>query len=333
MSEAATLMPTRAKKGKSADLETAPPPPPPKPAGQVAELKASAHLMTLDDGVFCIVRQGPPANGHDDHGLPAVRVSLPPSLVGAPTNVSISTFRSDGWLGAGSEAAMVRVTGGPAQLLVTVYQLPQHGPESAPRIQVLRVAGEVAPPAAPVPGAKTDTAAAPAAEDSFEMVAHIQRTGDVKALLGEWMGSKGSKLWIEGFGLVAPSGIAPEELEYQAVLGRGWLSPWVTAGKFCGSRGMALPLLGLRIRLTGEAAKTHSVTYSASFTDGSLSGPASSGEPCEAESLAPLEAFQILIAPLGAETARPEAKPAKAPARTQSPPPAAKGGSAAKRGR
>ena len=53
----------------------------------------------------------------------------------------------------------------------------------------------------------------------------------------------------------AAKGIAPEDIEYQAVLGRNWLSPWVEGGKFCGSRGMALPLLGLKVRLKGAAAK------------------------------------------------------------------------------
>ena len=77
------------------------------------------------------------------------------------------------------------------------------------------------------------------------------------------------------------------------MLGRNWLSPWVEAGKFCGSRGMALPLLGLKVRLKGAAAKTFECSYSATFVDGSAVGPVSGGEACEAESLAALEAFQI----------------------------------------
>ena len=58
---------------------------------------------------------------------------------------------------------------------------------------------------------------------------------------------------------------------------------------------MALPLLGLKIRLKGAAAKTHECSYSASFVDGTSVGPVSSGETCEAESLAALEAFQVVI--------------------------------------
>ena len=128
-------------------------------------------------------------------------------------------------------------------------------------------------------------------------MAHIQRSGDVGCARGEWLGIKGSGQWVEGFGLAPLENIAPEDFEYQAVLGRNWLSPWVESGKFCGSRGMALPLLGLKIRLKGAAAKAFECSYSATFVDGSEIGPVSGGETCEAESLAALEAFQIVIHP------------------------------------
>jgi len=105
--------------------------------------------------------------------------------------------------------------------------------------------------------------------------------------------SRGSKNWIEGFGIMPPAGMAPRDIEYQAVLGRGWLSPWVEGGKFCGSRGMALPILGIRVRLLGSAAETHDCVYSATFVDGTAIGPVRNGEACEAESLAPIEAFQV----------------------------------------
>ena len=62
-------------------------------------------------------------------------------------------------------------------------------------------------------------------------------------------GSRGSRLRPVG-------GIPADDIEYQAVLGRGWMSPWVEGGQFCGSRGMALPILGLRVRLRGASAAT-----------------------------------------------------------------------------
>ena len=97
----------------------------------------------------------------------------------------------------------------------------------------------------------------------MNIMAHIQSRGDVGALFGDWLGEPGSNNWIEGFAITAPDGVAVANFTYQAVLGRGWLSPWVEAGQYCGSRGMALPLLGLRIRLGGEAAEQYEISYSA----------------------------------------------------------------------
>lgn len=285
----------------------------PRPAdtnqGRVSELRVSGHLMTLDTGVFCVFQApGSPA-ADPSSGLPGVRISLPPGPAGRPEAVSISTFRPDGWLDG---AALVRVTQGPAQVLVTIYQSPRQGPEGAPRLQVTKLSGEVAPSAAAAPAPQL--AAAPAAES--EIIAHVQRTGDVTGRIGDWIGTRGSRLWVEGFGIAPQDGITADEIEYQAVLGRGWLSPWVEGGKYCGSRGMALPLLGMTMRLKGAAARTWDLSYSATFTDGSAVGPVPGGETCEAESLAALEGFQVVLRrkPVRPAPERPAEKPA-APAR------------------
>ena len=97
--------------------------------------------------------------------------------------------------------------------------------------------------------------------------------------------------------------IAAGDVEYQGVLGRGWLSPWVDNGKFCGSRGMALPLLGLNLRLKGAAAKEYTARYSATFVDGSAVGPVDEGTACEAPGLAALESFLIELVPKADVTA------------------------------
>jgi hypothetical protein len=150
------------------------------------------------------------------------------------------------------------------------------------------------------------------------VVAHVQRTGDIGGKFGEWIGVRGSGLWMEGFGIAAHHDFEPEDIEYQGVLGRGWLSPWVTGGKFCGSRGMALPLLGLTVRLKGQAATAFDCTYSATFVDGSAVGPVPVGESCEAESLAALEALHVELKPREAKPSAPRttkprvaAKPAR----------------------
>lgn len=275
--------------------------------GRVAELRVSGHLMTLDAGLFCVFQAAGSPPPDATTGLPGVRISQAPGVAGRPDAVSISTFRQDGWLNG--TAALVRVAQGPAQVLVTVYQSPRQGPEAAPRLQVLRLSGDAAAPG-------VAAVAAPKADP--EIIAHVQRTGDVGGMLGDWIGNRGSKAWVEGFAVKPREGVAAEDIEYQAVLGRGWLSPWVEGGKFCGSRGMALPLLGLKVRLKGAAAKQWTCSYEATFTDGSAAGPVGAEEPCEAESLASLEAFRIELHRRDAEPAAEQthAAPPPKPARS-----------------
>ena len=292
---------------------------------RITELRVSGHLMTLDTGTFCVFHaSGSPSSGDHALGLPGVRISLPPGPLHNPDAVTISTFRSDGWLGGSDSAALIRVASGQAQVLVTIYQAPGQGAEHAPRLQVLRLSPEARPaqaqpaqaqpaPAMPArPGAIANGAAnavdgkRPAAtpagrradpQGPYDIVLHVQVAGDVTGQIGEWAGERGSNNWIEGFSIVPPAPLKPEDIEYQAVLGRGWLSPWVNGGQFCGSRGMALPLLGLRLRLKGDAAAKYSCICNASFIDGTQVGPLAAGAACEAESMAPLEAFQIVIEP------------------------------------
>ncbi len=321
-----------------------------KPQAQkiVTELKVSANVMTLEAGLFCIFNAPGSALPDAGTGLPGVRVSVPPGPVFHPEAVTISSFREDGWLGGWNGAALVRVTRGPAQIMVTIYQAPNTTSE-APKLQILRLAdaaslpplgvvqgapqarpapaaanaapAAAAQPARPAPGAAPQNtpaaAAAPANTDAAkaaEVVAHVQGRGDVLTQLGEWMGKPDSKAWIEGFAVSPKGAVGPGDVEYQAVLGRGWLSPWAEGGQYCGSRGMSLPILGLRMRLRGEAAERFDCVLEASFVDGTKVGPLDNGEPCQAESMSPLEAFRIKLIERGkpATATTAAAKPAKA---------------------
>ncbi len=320
----------------------------------VTELKVSGHLMTLDTGLFCVFHTPGSLAAEDPTGLPGVRLSPHPS--GPSDALRIATFREDGWLGGRDTAALIRVTNGPAQVLVTVYQMPD-GRHEAPRLQVLRLsegdavpaipgapqpvpaqaqpsqaqppqvqpspppmarpepvrAAAPPPPPAPPPqpgqgtGQATGTGGAQGVSPEVaEIAAHVQGRGDVLCRIGDWMGDRGSGRWVEGFA-VAPRGpVLREDIEYQAVLGRGWLSPWAEGGQYCGSRGMALPILGLRVRLRGEKAQHYAVRVAATFVDGSVAGPVEDGGTCESESLAPLEAFVIEVVAQGQQARRPQ---------------------------
>lgn len=289
----------------------------PAPNERVAELRVTAHLMTLETGLYCMFPTPGSPEPDARSGLPGVRVTPAPGLAGRPEAVSVSTFREDGWLNG--TAALVRVTDGTAQVLVSIYQNPRQGPDAAPRLQVLRLSKEPNGAAAEqdvVAAQQPAPAVTVAPGTEPEVMAHIQRMGDVSGMVGDWIGVKGSKNWIEGFGMAPKGDVKSEDIEYQGVLGRNWLSPWVEGGKYCGSRGMALPLLGIKVRLKEEAAERFDVSYSATFIDGTEIGPVHGGETCEAESLAPLESFQIEIRPRGGVAA---ASPAASPGESKKP--------------
>jgi hypothetical protein len=280
-----------------------------KPAeNRVQELRASAHLMTLDTGTFCLVNG---SNKLADDAISGVRVS-----VTDPTdpNVTVVSFRPDGWLAGGGDSALIRVLAGPAQILVTIYQPTGTTAENGPKLRVIRLSEQ--PPAegtAPAPASTGVRRPVMVLTEPHDIIAHIQRAGDTGRSFGEWVGTPGSQMAIEGFSLTAPKELEPGDLTYQAVLGRGWMSPWSESGQFCGSRGMALPILGLRVKLSGAAAKQYVLRYDATFVDGTKLEGLGSEDTCETATLAALEAMRIELAP----------KTVGAPAKGKAAPPAA----------
>jgi hypothetical protein len=268
-------------------------------AGPLAALVVSGHLLTLEAGLYGVFLTEVAPMEAGDRVPPSVYLSLPPTV---SDDIHIVTLPAGGWLKQPGDGALVRVAAGRADLIVTIYR-PDRPGSQPPKLQVQRLDGATdATVSRPRPRLVEPPPAAQGATP--EIVAHIQRRGDVPAQLGEWLGAAGSRLTIEGFA-IKPADLRAEDIEYQGVLGRGWLSPWVEGGEFCGSRGLGLPLLGLRVRLKGAAAERCVCEYSASFVDGSRSGPHADGAPCETEDLAALEAFQFSIRPrqLGAPTA------------------------------
>ncbi len=212
-------------------------------------------------------------------GLPAARLSTVPG--GQATGIRLVGLEADGWVGPPGSAMLVRIFEPSARLLLTLYH---RGEADGPRLKITKLEGE--------PRHTADTGTQP------EVTAYSREHGDMTARLGGWVGHRGSRVALQGF-RIAPArpGLTPEAFEYQAVLGVSWLTPWTLGGQFCGGRDLGLPIHGLRVRLRGERADTHTVSVSATFIDGSEVGHTGPDAPCQAESLAPLEAFCITVLP------------------------------------
>ena len=68
--------------------------------------------------------------------------------------------------------------------------------------------------------------------ETAELLVHVQNVGDVRGGFDAWVGTPGSRRWIEGFCITLPEGVAPEEIECMAVFDRTWSSPWMPSGSF-----------------------------------------------------------------------------------------------------
>ncbi len=88
----------------------------------------------------------------------------------------------------------------------------------------------------------------------FLLRAHVSLRGDIAAPRGHWICGPETPGRIEGLEM---RGVAAElPVEYQVASGgrgAGWL-PWTPAGTYAGTRGRALPLIGLRVRLLPDTA-------------------------------------------------------------------------------
>lgn len=249
----------------------------------VAEVPMSAHSIVLGHGTYCVFVIGV-TQGLAQRDLPALRISSSPGS----SSVAVAALPGDGWLRHMGDAVLLRVIGERSRVLFTSYDEARIPGAKPPQIQIQRLDdGRI--PEAPRP---------PAPMLNADYKVHFSQKGDMPAAFGNWVAMPGEDTWIEGIELTAPPSMEATELEYQVVLGRGWLSPWVHAGEFCGSRGMGLPILGFRARLTGAAASQWRLRYAGRCVDGSELAPVENGMPCESAELTPLAGLNIMLEPL-----------------------------------
>jgi hypothetical protein len=135
--------------------------------------------------------------------------------------------------------------------------------------------------------------------EGFDLLAHVRNRGDMRFGPNDWAGERGSENWIEGFCLDPLPGFPAGNVSYRVVQHDGFLSDWMTAGEFCGTRGQTQPLQGFAISLSGEAARRLHCLYIAQFMDGTEVGPVVADEICRAPSRAVLVAMRVLLFPRG----------------------------------
>ncbi|MGA2189915.1 MAG: glycosyltransferase [Steroidobacteraceae bacterium] len=151
----------------------------------------------------------------------------------------------------------------------------------------------------------------------LKIAAHIRARGDMSFADAPWAGRVAAGLWIEAFSIKPLAQLEPGDLEYKALTGAGFETPWVSDGRMCGTKGMAVPLLGYAVRLKpGPHSAGYDCEYTGYFKSGVTVGPLRNGAPCQSTATSdPLEGIQVRIfkkpSPMGAR------KPVKAKPQSQ----------------
>jgi hypothetical protein len=268
-------------------------------------LEITAQVLNLNPGLYAIEVAPAPLDQlvRLDTGLalPCARLDpLPPS---GPGRAFVSVLSESSLLLPGSAPGFIRVAGGVAAALLTVYKMV--GPMLPPEVRVRLIS------APDLDQAVRDEIEPAANSLPLTLLVHIEEHGDLTAQGGQWAVAPGrAGRSVEGFAIMPGGDVPADQLEYQALLGQDWTSPWTSGGDFCGSRQMALPLLGVRVRLRGAAEKTYRCEVWGRYAGGEVVH-VENGELCRNAAGTPLEGLRIALLPktdTGAEP--PPASPA-----------------------
>jgi hypothetical protein len=223
-----------------------------------AIVPAKRKTVDIDRGLF-LVRY---SSADDPRRPPSVRIALDPDS--APENALIThpDAHEAVLLEPGTALAVraVRAT----RLLVEVTPAGEDGSTAATvKVEALN------PGAQTDPAAATDVRAGEAGEsfldNSIRLRAHVAGIGDVEAAGQEWVAGPAAPSRIEGIAVEWPDRPAGLALRY-AVRGQGSdIGRLAETGAFAGTRGRALPVTGLVLELSGEAAGDHEIVVDALF--------------------------------------------------------------------
>lgn len=237
------------------------------------------EMLTLARGVYRFSVEGGEAGSSPEGLLPALQVMAAPGQPDGAVECIAPPARDSRWLHGGVDSIVLQVRQDRTQLLVLLLTQPGLAPL---RIDVRRLDETMpaAPPQLSLPGGKPPALPADAALVRAQIVVHAEYVGDVIGMDGGWAGAIEDNRAIECLTITPVADIAPAMLEYRALNAAGLETGWIEQGQPCGTRGMALPLLGFAIRQRPHRAARIRCEYSGRFASGRVVGPLRDGEMC-----------------------------------------------------
>jgi hypothetical protein len=265
-------------------------------------LAGAASVVALEQGLYAIGVEPSAGQKADDPTTPSLLVTKYPASGGEPVSLMAASGEQDIWFDKRGGIVVVRSPRGGGSILVTVLGRAV-SPPSHPKLTVHRLDGE--PAAGNVPFANLAVAAPRRAtepnleqgrEIPIEIVLHIERLGDRLLRADGWVGNRGSKMRIEGFGIRPLEGLSPRDIHYKVFHLGGIETPWIGGPQLCGSRGQQMPIIGFAIRVAPHLRDRFDVEYQGAFFHSGLANQNRNSEPCRPRLAGdPLEAMFIKI--------------------------------------
>ena len=275
-----------------------------KPAAPAAAAKksisASVKVLPLSAGLYMAsVSSGAPRAAAPGLRLPALHVGTVPGTPADRVDLVPSAPANGPWVSVPGDLLVIRVQAPGAALVLTSMRV-EGGSELAVKFEKLDGSSR---PVAPASAPRNPTAPAPAVERRgpadglrLQVGAHIRGRGDMAFVDALWAGKLGKGYWLESFSVKPLEALTAKDVEYKGLTASGFESPWMSDGAFCGTRGMAIPLIGFAIRPKGSAAQGYDMEYSGQFQSGVVVGPLRNGTPCRSTvPNDPLEAIQVKL--------------------------------------
>ena len=206
------------------------------------ELYSQQKTLDMHRGLFLIKYEA----SDDGHAPPNVQIEAETGSEGSvelilPPGAQEAVLWSPG-------ATVVARANSSSRLRLLVSPTQPNGSTSA-RIQIIELSQDPG-------GARSAAASAPLNLSNLQFLGHVAGRGDVFADCDTWIAGPLAPSRIEGLAVQWPDKVPGFNLRYSVVTGgpRATRGPMVEAGTFAGTRGRALPLIGVTFEISGSTA-------------------------------------------------------------------------------
>jgi hypothetical protein len=267
-------------------------------------LSAAVQVLRLPPAVylFSVTSTGPVAPRTNGHlSVPAVHVGLAPGVRPDQVEFIAGPSNHGEWLFAPGDILVAKVSSADVTLVLTSVRAPG-GEILSIQVESLNASVETPDESAGEQAVDVEPAAVPVQPASdqplaIQIAAHIRTRGDMRFVDVPWAGRVGPGLWMESFSLRPLEQFTAQDIEYKGLTATGFETAWLSDDKMCGTKGMALPLVGFAVRLKpGALTAAYDCEYSGYFQSGVTVGPVRNGAPCRSNvANDSLEGIQVRI--------------------------------------